>query len=567
LTRFSIIIPTHQRRDVVARNVTMLQRQLNPDFEVIVVDDGSSDGTAEALRRLEVSFPLTVIEQENRGAGAARNAGAAVAVGDYLLFLDDDMEADPRMLDEHVRSHADGGEVVLGDLPLHVCSPRNVLSWAVGRWTTTRRERLSAPGAQVPLGDLLTGQLSISRANYRSIGGFDASFTREGLFGGEDTDFGYRVLSADLRIVFNPQAISYQYYDVDPAEFLKRAYEAGRSSHELLLKYPDQADRFGRVREFDRRRDRWLLGPLVLAPAAVSWPLRAGVVSLARSGHTGGRLRRLLFLVRTMERLRGLRAARRASSTGKAIVLAYHAIADQRGDPITDRYSVPPLRFNQHLDWLASKGWTFVDANALLEALAGERLLPRRSVLVTFDDGYADFPHAALPALRKRLIPSVVFVVAGQIGASNKWDQVIGGGPMELMDADALHRIAAGGVEIGSHGLWHRSVAALDSSELLTEVQESAARLERLGLPRPRLYSYPYGESTVEAGAVIRGAGYAAAFTVSPGVVTRGSDLYSLPRVQVHPGDSARVLGFKLATAGWPLARRDRLLRLIGANG
>ena len=51
-----------------------------------------------------------------------------------LLFLDDDMEADPRLLAEHERSHREGADVVLGDLPLHPDSPRNLLSWGVGAW-------------------------------------------------------------------------------------------------------------------------------------------------------------------------------------------------------------------------------------------------------------------------------------------------------------------------------------------------------------------------------------------------------------------------------------------------
>src|SRR5690348_5405785 len=101
MTRFSVVIPTHERRDVVVRNVAKLGGQTESDFEVVVVDDGSRDGTAQALRSLHVPFPLKVIEQPNRGVATARNVGAAAAVGEYLLFLDDDMEAEPGLLAEH----------------------------------------------------------------------------------------------------------------------------------------------------------------------------------------------------------------------------------------------------------------------------------------------------------------------------------------------------------------------------------------------------------------------------------------------------------------------------------
>lgn len=309
MTRFSVVIPTHQRREMVLRTVAALERQAERDFEAIVVVDGSGDGTATALRDLGVSFPLTVIEQENSGAAQARNAGAAAASGELLLTLDDDMEADPAMLAEHDRSHREGADVVLGDMPVHPDSPPGMLSWGVGEWARSRRERLTAEGAEVRLDDFLTGQLSISRVAYDAVGGFDAGFTREGMFGGEDIDFGYRLRKAGFEIVFNPAAVSCQYYDVDPAVYLRRAREAGRADRELVAKHPELADGMGASPSFKTRRSRWLLSPFVVAPTALSTPLRAAAVAIARSGRNTPRARRFFFAVRTMEHLRGERGA------------------------------------------------------------------------------------------------------------------------------------------------------------------------------------------------------------------------------------------------------------------
>src|SRR4051794_37270801 len=99
---FSIIVPTYQRRAVVTDTVMALTR-LNFDgrLEVIVVVDGSTDGTKEALAELKTPFVLRVIVQPNRGAAAARNAGAADAKEEILLFLDDDMIAHPDLLQAH----------------------------------------------------------------------------------------------------------------------------------------------------------------------------------------------------------------------------------------------------------------------------------------------------------------------------------------------------------------------------------------------------------------------------------------------------------------------------------
>jgi glycosyltransferase involved in cell wall biosynthesis len=559
--RFSVVVPTYRRRAVVLRNVAALAAQTEADFEVIVVDDGSGDGTPEALRALETPFPLTVIEQENLGAGAARNAGAAAARGELLLFLDDDMEADPRLLAEHDRAHREGAAVVLGDLPLHPSSPANLLSAGVGLWTRTRRERLTRPGAEIGLGELLTGQISISREDYERVGGFDASFTREGLFGGEDSDFGYRVYQSGLPIAFNPEAISYQYYDVDPALYLQRAFEGGRSEQELTLKHPERAeDWLGPT--FHRRRDRWLLGPLVHAPEALSRPLCAVVSALVRSGHRGPRLRRLFFNMRTMEHLRGARVTRAALSTGSAAVLAYHALADLDGDAVLRPYGVPPARFAAQLDELAAHGWSFVSLQDLIEALSGRRPLPPRAVLVTFDDAYADLLADGVPLLRERGIPAVVFAVSGLIGKSNRWDAEKGTAELALLDADGLREVAAQGVEAGSHGVTHRSLAGLGGDDLETEARDSADGIEALGLPRPRVFAYPFGEHTEEAAAAIRDAGYLAAFTVSPGLAGRDADLYALPRIQVLAGDTPRRLRLRLAAARLPPLWRRALIRL-----
>jgi len=309
MTRFSIVIPTYQRREVVLRTVAALDRQSVRDFEGIVIVDGSTDGSAAALRALRVGFPLRVVEQPNGGAAQARNAGAAVASGELLLALDDDMEADPAMLAEHDRCHREGADVVLGDMPVHPGSPPNMLSWGVGDWARRRRERLSAPGAEIRLDDLLTGQLSISREAYEAVGGFDAELTREGLFGGEDIDFGHRLRKAGYSIVFEPRAISYQYYDVDPASYLRRAREAGRADRELIAKHPELAEDMGASPSFKTRRSRWLLTPLLYVPAWLSAPLRGAAVALVRSGLEGPRARRAFFAVRTLEYLRGVRLA------------------------------------------------------------------------------------------------------------------------------------------------------------------------------------------------------------------------------------------------------------------
>jgi peptidoglycan/xylan/chitin deacetylase (PgdA/CDA1 family)/glycosyltransferase involved in cell wall biosynthesis len=559
--RFSIIIPTYQRCALVTRTVAALDRQAFRDFEVIVVVDGSEDGSARALSELSIGFPLKVIEQPNAGRGQACNVGAAAASGEILLFLDDDMEADPSLLLEHDRSQSSGAVVVLGDVPLHPDSPPNLLSWGVGLWASSRRDRLTRPGAVIRPDDLITGHMSVSRKRFERLGGFDHAFTRAGRFGGEDIDFGTRVQQAGWSVIFNPNAISYQYYDVDPGEYLRREVESGRSDQELLLKHPGRQE-LARTLTFHTRSARWLLGPFVYAPDFFSRPLCSLVAALVRTGRHSHRLRRLFFAVRTMEHKRGARLASVAASRSCIRVLAYHAIADLRHDPVLEKYGVSPERFAAQLDDLKRHGWRFISVDDLLATLAGDGIPPEPSVLVTFDDAYDCLQNTACPMLEERGIPAVAFAVAERVGETNDWDRPIGAGVMKLVDAQGLRRVSGRGIEIGSHGATHRPLTAIAPDELERELQGSAEILEAAGLPRPRVLAYPYGEWSPAVASAARAAGYRAAFTVTPGVVRAGSDPWSISRLEVLSGDEPWRLRLKLAEAAAPSHWRTGLRAL-----
>ena len=546
--RFTVIVPTRGRRDLVVRLVERLREQELRDFEVVVVVDGDDDGTAAALRTLELPFPLTVLEQAHRGAAAARNAGASVARGEILLFLDDDMAPDAALLAQHDRSHRAGAEVVLGHLPLDPTSPQTAVAAAVGRWTERRRARLTASDGTVPVPELISGQISVSRKVFSQLGGFDVAFTRGGLVPGADRDFGYRARRAGLKIVFNPHAISHQYYEVDPEDYTRRSRDGARGDRILAARYPEIAGELWEP-QFDTLIAKLTLEPLVRLPRALSRPLRALAVRLFSRPEPGSLSNRVFFAVQTMERRRGAREEVRALTEPIGAVLAFHSISDLSGDRRLAPYGVPPEAFAHQLDHLVEDGWAFVDIDGFLGAVAGGTALPARSLLVTFDDAYVDLLTAAVPILADRGIPAVAFPVSEHIGGTNVWRRR-DARELLLLDAEGLREAAARGIVIGSHGGTHRPLVDVPADELDSELTGSADRIESLGLPRPDVLSYPHGEWSPALAAAVGRAGYRAAFTVTAGAVRRLHDPYALPRIEVLAGDTGPSLAGRLAKLG-----------------
>jgi peptidoglycan/xylan/chitin deacetylase (PgdA/CDA1 family)/glycosyltransferase involved in cell wall biosynthesis len=551
--RFSVVIPTYQRREVVARSVQALAALSDVRFEVLVVVDGSTDGTAAALGTLALPFPLTVMEQPNAGRAAAVNAGAAQARGELLLFLDDDMEADPRLLAEHDRSHRDGVEVVLGHIPLHPESPDNVVSRAVGAWAEHRGRRLAERSQPLPLSELITGQMSIARELFLGIGGFDTRFTRDGAFGNEDLDLGQRLFQAGHMIAFNANAISRQRYVVTPRQYLHQWRDVGGADVLFARKHPDQAEAVG-SRPATRRAG--------LAWRPLRLPLRALVLALTRVGMKGRRVTRLFFVVRDLEYFRGVRAAGGPLRPRPVRVLCYHSVSDLAGRPVLEQYGIPEREFSKQIARLR-RHFHLVDSAEFAHFLRGGGL-PRRPLLLTFDDCYKDLVGDALPVLLQHRARGFAFAVTGRLGGTNDWDAQIGAPQLRLADAADLRTLAEHGIAVGSHSRTHPMLNRLEGEELRNEIAGSADDLERLGLGRPAFFAYPYGEHDESVRGTTEAAGFEGAFSLGAGLAHPDGDRFAIPRIEILRADSGRRFLWRVVTGG--RFRRDVFRRRISGR-
>ena len=293
----SVIVPVRDRRDLLTRTLEALRAQTYPPdrFEVIVVDDGSTDGTAEAAEAAAGPLDLRVERRERAGAVAARNHGAAVARGEVLAFTDSDCRPAPGWLAAVVAALETADAVqglTLADPTMH----RGPL------------HRTVEAGGDAGLFD--SCNLALRTEAFRAVDGFDPAFARrirvprspgQVHYGfGEDTDLGWRIIRSGRRLAFEPQALVHHHvFEPGLRESIGRMWLVG-AFPSLVREFPELRERLLKHRLFltEDRPYVWLaLAGVWLGrrrPAALALTLPYAYRKVAR-GH-GGRRERLRTL-------------------------------------------------------------------------------------------------------------------------------------------------------------------------------------------------------------------------------------------------------------------------------
>jgi len=200
----SIVIPTFNRLARLRLVLDALTRQSeNPsNFEVVVVDDGSTVPTADGLSGVTFPFRLNIVRQPNAGPARARNRGIEEARGELVLFLDDDVEPLPGLVEEHLKSHAAEAvdAVIIGPLSSLPHYSQPWVAWEQAKVEQQYQAMIS--GKMIPtFRQFWTGNASLARSHLLALGGFDTTFLR-----GEDVELGARLHARGLVFRFNPRA-------------------------------------------------------------------------------------------------------------------------------------------------------------------------------------------------------------------------------------------------------------------------------------------------------------------------------------------------------------------------
>ncbi len=308
----SVVIPTYNRREQLVRVVDALAGQRDDDlFEVVVVSDGSSDGTDDYLRSGTTAMPVHAVFQANAGPASARNAGVNAARGDLIVFIDDDVVAQPGLVEAHRRAHEDRPEIVVIG-PMLTPPDVELSPWVAWEQAMLDKQYVVLERVRnAHYRNFYTGNASLERRSFLDAGGFDPKFRRA-----EDVELAYRLRVAGSDFLYCPSARSLHYAERSFESWIRNAYEYGRN--DVIFVREGQAEILDAI--VINFRDRHLLQRHVVL-RTLGRPRRSRFAATA-----------LQTTARLSHRLRLSRVTRQALSG--LYGLRYHeGVADEMGGP------------------------------------------------------------------------------------------------------------------------------------------------------------------------------------------------------------------------------------------
>ncbi len=249
-------------------------------------------------------------------------------------------------------------------------------------------------------------------------------------------------------------------------------------------------------------------------------------------------------------------------------ILLYHSIADDVSTRFA-RWTVTPSAFFAQMAFLREEGYVPLTVSDLVDSVACSNM-PSRPVVVTFDDGFADMYHNALPVLRRFQIPASLYIATGFIGRTSRWLRRENEGGRRMLAWKQVRELPPAGIECGAHSRSHRPLDTLPLSLARREILQSKVELEDQ-LARPvRSFAYPHGYYSAKVQQLVKEAGFTSAVGVKHAMSSTTDDVYALARIIVgretdmhrfHAllcGAGLRVAPERstLKTGAWRLARR-----------
>lgn len=238
-------------------------------------------------------------------------------------------------------------------------------------------------------------------------------------------------------------------------------------------------------------------------------------------------------------------------------ILMYHAVSENPA-AAAYRLSVSPEAFEGQLAFLVEHGFTGLTFSDLAEAFATGAPLPKRPVVFTFDDGYADFASEAWPLLDRYGFPATVFVTTGWVADAGP--RAAGVALDKMLTWAQIRELTVAGVEIGAHSHSHPELDQLPDTELSHELSDSRKQLEECTGVAIRTLAYPFGYSSKRVRQAVRSAGYRYAASVRNVLATPDDDPFRIPRLTIRRNTDLSTFAAVMDLPTDRPFRRDRLL-------
>jgi peptidoglycan/xylan/chitin deacetylase (PgdA/CDA1 family) len=252
-------------------------------------------------------------------------------------------------------------------------------------------------------------------------------------------------------------------------------------------------------------------------------------------------------------------------------ILLYHSISSEASSSFYP-WTVSPGRFDEHVRFLREEGYTPLTVTELVDRLGEVARLPEKPVIVTFDDGFADFAENAVPVLTRYDFSSTLYIVTGYVGGTSSWLRNEGEGDRPMLTWQQINELPAAGVECGAHSHSHLQLDSLRTSDANDQIVWSRRELEnRLGRAVDS-FSYPHGYHRRVNRSQVQEAGYTSACAVKHAMSSLSDDRFALARIIVASDTTVQRLAEYLdgvglrriarrerpATVGWRMYRRAR---------
>jgi peptidoglycan/xylan/chitin deacetylase (PgdA/CDA1 family) len=220
-------------------------------------------------------------------------------------------------------------------------------------------------------------------------------------------------------------------------------------------------------------------------------------------------------------------------------VLMYHSVNPQ-GNPGVNRLAVMPATFEKQMRFLKQRGYNVITLAAAADLLKDPKMMPRRLIAITFDDGYKDNYTYAFAILKKYGLPATIFIITDEVGRPDRlsWGQI------KEMQASGL-------ITFGSHALGPEPLVNIKSNaELKRQIFDSKKLLEeKLGCP-VTMFSYPEGRFNDKIKKMVKDAGYRLAVATSPGKGHPNNDIFLIKRLRISE-NAADLVVFWFETTGF----------------